>query len=418
MKYLYETSKSDNSINSKVASKLKLAKEDKLVAISLGTEHSSALSSRGRVFTWGYNFDGELGDGTTTNKSLPNEITSNFFLEVDDKIVAISLDDYYSSALSLSGRVFTWGRNVRGAIGNGTKTSKLIPTEITSNFKLDVGDKIIAISLGYRHASCLSLKGRVFTWGSNDKGALGDGTSTDKTLPTEITSEFNLSAEEKIVAISLDYERSSALTSNGRVFTWGFNFKGVLGDGTGNDKSVPSEITSKFNLSVDDKIVAITLGQEHSSALSSKGRVFTWGDNFCGELGDGTSDSKLIPTEITSKFNLAAKDKIINISTLGYARSSALSLKGRIFAWGSNDKGALGDGTSTDKTLPTEITSEFNLSHEDKIISISLGFENSSCLSSKGRVFTWGSNSSGELGDGTTTDKTLPIEITSQFRLT
>nr|WIF89110.1 InlB B-repeat-containing protein [Acholeplasma laidlawii] len=383
---------------------------DQIISVSLGSGHSTALTSSGRLFTWGYNDYGQLGDGTTTKKYTPTEITSQFSLSTGDKIISVSLGEFHSAALTSSGRLFTWGSNGSGQLGDGTITNKYTPTEITSRFSLSTGDQIISVSLGGSYSAALTSSGRLFTWGNNYSGQLGDGTSTSKSTPTEITSQFNLVTKDKIIQVSLGYDHSAALTSSGRLFTWGYNRYGQLGDGTSTSKSTPTEITSQFNLVTKDKIIQVSLGYYHSAALTSSGRLFTWGYDDYGQLGNGPIN-RSTPTEITSQFNLVTKDKIIQVS-LGYYHSAALTSSGRLFTWGLNYNGRLGDGTTINRSTPTEITSQFSLSTGDQIISVSLGSSHSAALTSSGRLFTWGYNSSGQLGDDTTTSKSTPTEIT------
>jgi uncharacterized repeat protein (TIGR02543 family) len=401
-----------------------ISSQEKIISLSFGRSSSSAISSNGRVFAWGINNFGQLGDGTTNDKATPIEITSSFSLGAEDKIIYTSLggtsythNTNQSSAISSTGRIFTWGKNDFGQLGDGTTTNRTVPTEITSRFSLATGDKIVAVSLGGSHSAVVSSFGRVFSWGQNGSGRLGDGTTTNRTVPTEITSRFNLAIGDKILSISLGDDHSSAMSSNGRVFTWGANSVGQLGDDTTTQRNIPTEITSRFSLTAGDKIVAISLGYINSSAISSTGRVFTWGNNSSsGRLGDGNTTDRIIPTEITSRFSLAAGDKIVATS-LGSSHSSAISSTGRVFTWGVNSVGQLGDnttGSSNNKSIPTEITSRFNLAAGDKIVAISVGNGHTSALSSSGRVFNWGSNSSGQLCDGTTgssNNKSIPTEI-------
>ena len=267
----------------------------------------------------------------------------------------VSLGSSHSSALTTTGRVFMWGSNSYGQLGDGTSTNGFVPTEITSRFSLAAGDKITSLFLGSSHSSALTTTGRVFMWGFNDNGKLGDGTTTDRNIPTEITSRFSLAAGDQIISLSLGGYHSSALSETGRVFMWGYNWPfGLLGDGTTTSRNIPTEITSKFSLSEGDQIISLTLGWSHSSALTSFGRVFMWGSNGDGQLGDGTSTNGFVPTEITSRFSLAASDQIISLS-LGAYHSSALSETSRVFMWGFNGYGQLGDGTSNNRNVPTEI---------------------------------------------------------------
>ena len=373
---------------------------------------SSALTQSGRVFMWGLNDYGQLGDGSTENKVFPNEITSQFVLSNGDKIISVNLGAAHSSALTSTGRVFMWGRNSSGRLGDGTTSDISVPFEITSQFELSNGDKIISVNLGAAHSSALTSTGRVFMWGRNSSGQLGDGTILDKSVPFEITSQFALSNGDKIISVTLGESHSSALTSTGRVFMWGTNSSGELGlDHSINLIKVPNEISSGyFSLTEGETIISLFLKHHRSSALTSNGRVFMWGSNVYGELGDASNINKNRPTEISSHFLLSENDKIVFLS-LGVVHSSALSSTGRVFTWGYNGYGELGDGTIINKNLPNEITNQFLLSDGQKIISLTLGSFYSSALTNDGRVFMWGYNEIGQLGDGTLNNRVIPIKI-------
>ena len=282
---------------------------------------------------------------------------------------------------------------------------------------LNLGETIIQSFLGNHHSSALTSTGRLFMWGYNADGQLGDNTITDRLVPTEITSHFNLTEEETIIQVSLGGFHSSALTSTDRLFMWGVNWFGQLGDNTTIDRLAPTEITSHFNLSEDETIIQVSLSLLHSSALTSTGRLFTWGRNYTGQLGDNTTTDRLVPTEITSHFNLIADETIIQVS-LGSNHSSALTSTDRLFMWGWNFYGQLGDNTTTDRLAPTEITSHFNLTEDETIIQVSLGSaldkNHSSALTSSGRIFMWGNNEFGQLGDNTTIDRSVPTALNLQ----
>ena len=323
-----------------------------LIQISLGIKHSSVLTSEGRLFTWGENFYGQLGDGTTIDRHTPIEITQNFNLAEGETLTHVSLGDSHSSALTSEGRLFTWGYNWDGQLGDRTTTERHTPTEITSNFSLAEDETLTQVSLGDFHSSALTSEGRLFTWGYNAYGELGDGTTIERHTPTEITSNFNLDEGETLTQISLGGYHSSALTSEGRLFTWGDNFIGQLGDGTHTNRHTPTEITSNFILTEGETLTHVSLGDSHSSALTSEGRLFTWGYNWYGQLGNGINEEyRLNPTGITSNFNLAEGETLTQISLGGY-QSSALTSEGRLFTWGSNEDGQLGDGTTTDRYTP------------------------------------------------------------------
>ena len=388
-----------------------------ITQVSLGGSHSAVLNSSGRIFTWGNNANGQLGNGTTgtaTNKSAPVEITASFNLNAGETIAQMSLGGNHTLVLSSNDRIFTWGYNLYGQLGDGTLTVKNTPLEITSSFNLIGSETITQVSSGGNHSSAISSNGRVFTWGYNLYGQLGDGSTIDKTTPVEITTGFNLIGSETITQVALGNNHSIAISSTGRIFTWGYNNNGQLGDGTTIDKNTPLNITSTgFNLNLGETITQVSLGDSHSSALSSTGRVFTWGLNSFGRLGDGTTINRSQPVDITSGF--VSDSGTITKIELGNQNSSALTSTGRVFTWGLNGLGQLGDGTTTFKETPVEITSGFALADGETIIFVSLGSNHSSAITSTGSIFTWGNNGSGQLGDSTTIGKISPIETTSEF---
>ncbi|TVP86104.1 MAG: hypothetical protein EA375_02250 [Acholeplasmataceae bacterium] len=395
-------------------SAISLMPEETIIQVSLNGSHSAVLTSLGRIFTWGYNAFGQLGDGTTEHRYTPIEITSQFGLVIDETIIHVALGGFHSTVLTSAGRVFTWGRNSSGQLGDGTTTDRHAPTDITHQFGLVVDESIIQISLGTRHSAASTSAGRVFTWGNNVYFELGDGTWTHRNTPTDITAGFGLSGGETIIQVSLGFRHSAALTSEGRVFTWGDNGAGSLGDGTNTDRIVPTEITAHFNLELNEMIIRISMGNGHSSALTSDGRLFMWGYNPSGQLGIGTTTNINIPTEVAGHLILQAGETFIQIS-LGDFHSAALTSTGRLFTWGWNNSGQLGNGTTTDNfasnPLPIDITSNLDLLGHETVVQVVLGGSHSSCLTSTGRVFVWGSNTYGQIGDGTTTHHTTPYAL-------
>jgi len=382
---------------------------EKIQQMSLGGRFSAIITTDGRLLIWGDNDFGQLGDGTTINKLTPIDITDQFNLEPNEKIISISLGASISSAITSSNRVFTWGRNLYGELGDGTTEHRFTPVDITENFDLAPEEIITQIFLGWENGSAISSLGRVFTWGLNNHGQLGDGTTSSKLIPTDITSQFDLNLDETVISIALAWLHSSAITSSGRIFTWGSNSYGQLGDGTTSTKLIPTDITLKFSLDSEEKIIDISLRGYNSSAISSFGRVFTWGANQFGQLGDGTTTNKLVPTDITSQFALDLDEKITNIS-IGWDYAALTTSLGIIFTWGSNGTGQLGDGSNTTRLVPTDITHQFSLNEDETFIMLNLSGTTSSIITSLNRFFIWGENAYGQAGDGTTINKLIPYE--------
>ncbi|HHX78249.1 MAG TPA: hypothetical protein GX695_00650 [Acholeplasmataceae bacterium] len=387
---------------------------EKIKDSSLGALHSVILTSYGRLFTFGDNEYCQLGDGTNTVKNVatPKEITYLFNLSFNEIIEKISIGYHHSAALTSLGRVFTWGYNEYAQLGDGTKINSCFPKDITSQFDLEEGDTIKSISLNMFQSSALTSNGRLYTWGDNREAQLGYVLVRYVGIPTEITETFYLNGDEKIIEISLGGQHSSAITSLGRIFCWGSNTYGQLGDGSSEKRILPTDITSRFNLELDESFEMMSLGQYQSAVLTSNGRLFTFGYNFSGQIGNGTNVTDIFSlTEITNQFNLESDDKIKFVD-FGYSHAGAITLKNRIFTWGYNSCGQIGNGTSIiDKYSPTEITTFLNFVNDDFIESISLGLYHSSAISSDGRFFSWGWNNKGQLGEGTFQNKFYPTKM-------
>jgi len=246
--------------------------------------------------------------------------------------------------LKKDGTVWTWGANDGGQLGNGTNTHSSDPVRVS------LLEKIVAISASIvdtyedgTYAYCLALKsdGSVWAWGSNGAGQLGDGSTTDRNTPYRIPGINN------VVAVAAGGNPrngySIVLKSDGTVWAWGRNKEGELGNGTYIDRSTPSQVLNLFD------IVAIADGGwQHFLALKSDGTVWAWGDNVNGELGDGTNENRNIPTRVKKLSDIVAIGA-------GYDHSCAVSRDGTVWTWGRNDYGQLGDGTKQNRNVPVKV---------------------------------------------------------------
>ena len=192
------------------------------------------------------------------------------------------------------------------------------------------------IAGGDAHTIALKSEGTVWTWGYNVYGQLGDGSTTNRTTPVEVS---NLSG---ITAVAGGFSHTIALKSDGTVWTWGYNTYGQLGDETNTSRSTPVKVS---NLS---GVIAIANGANSTIALKSDGTVWAWGDNESGELGDGTTTNRKTPVQVSSLGGIAA-------IAGGSEHTIALKSDGTVWAWGHNRRGQLGDGTTTGRYIPVQV---------------------------------------------------------------
>jgi alpha-tubulin suppressor-like RCC1 family protein len=351
-------------------------------SISAGSFHTCALTSSGGVKCWGYNYYGQLGDGTTTNSYTPVDVVG-----LSSGVVAISAGRNHTCALKTSGGVQCWGNNESGQLGDGTTTGRLTPTDVSGL------SNVVAISAGRFHTCALTSSAGVQgikCWGSNLYGQLGDGTDTKSYTPVDVSG-----LSSGVVAISSGGWHTCALTSSAGVKCWGWNFYGQLGDGTTTDRLTQIDVSG-----LSSGVVAISAGIYHTCALTSSGGVKCWGQNDYGQLGDGTITNNSTPVPVSE-----LSTGVVAIST-GLGHTCALTSSAGVKCWGHNYYGQLGDGTTTDRLTQIDVSGLSN-----GMVAISAGLEHTCALTSSGSVMCWGWNFHGQLGDGTTTDRHTPVAI-------
>ncbi|MFT9116351.1 MAG: IPT/TIG domain-containing protein [Sporolactobacillus sp.] len=375
-----------------------------------GYNHVIALDSNGNVYAWGDNTYGQLGDGTTTSRSSPVNISSSGVLS-GKVVTAIFAGNNQSFAIDSNGSLYAWGRNDTSQLGDGTTTNKTAP-ELISGGAIS-GKTITKVAAGDAHTLALDRNGNVYAWGYNVDGRLGNNTTTNSSTPILIND--GAISGKTIIDIAAGYYHSVALDNSGNVYTWGNNTYGQLGNDTNTNSSVPVAVYNAGVLS--GKIVtSLSAGQNYTLALDSNGQVYAWGDNNDGQLGDGTTINELEPINVSSGSTVLSGVYIKTISAgkgSSDAHTLALDNSGNVYSWGYNYYGQLGNGSTDDAKSPQL------MDLDSKIInSISTGNSFTSILDSVGRIFSWGDNTYYQLGNGTTTSSNLPIQSSNVQQLT
>jgi alpha-tubulin suppressor-like RCC1 family protein len=356
--------------------------------ITAGTYHTTALTTGGVVWAWGYNGYGQVGDNTNTSRLVPTQVLQAAASPAPHpplfSVCAIAAGELHSLAATCeSGIVWAWGNNDYGQIGDGTNSWRNTAVQLTLS-------GVVAIAAGSYHSVALKSDGTVWTWGLNASGQLGDGTTTERTLPVQVTGVSG------IVAIAAGHYHTLAVKNDGTVWAWGRNSSNELGDGSAVQRNSPVQLPSLTG------VIAVAGGTMHSLALKADGTVMGWGSNSYGQLGDATLTSKSTPQPVARFL------PFVTAIAAGEAHSLFVGLDGYVRASGQNTVGQLGDGTTTNRQSPVQV---LNLSG---ISRVSAGYLHSVALARDGTVWTWGQNSDGESGDGTRTNPRTSPELIIQ----
>jgi alpha-tubulin suppressor-like RCC1 family protein len=343
------------------------------VAIAAGMMHSLMLRADGTVCAWGWNYYGEVGDGTTTKRKLAVDVAG-----LTD-VVAIAAGRSHSVALKRDGTVWTWGLNSDGQLGDGSTTQRNAPVRVQGL------DNVVAISAGYYHTLALTADNAVWAWGANGTGQLGDGTLAGRVSPVQVRGLGG------VAEVSGGANFSVARMIDGTVRGWGRNAAGQLGDNTTADRYLPVQALGMAD------VVSLSAGSSHAACVKSDGTVWVWGDNYYHQVGNtGLATFRNVPGQVTG-FSGAARVEAGAYHTL--------ILKGdrTVWAWGDNQRDQLGDESYPCRTSPAPVPVPAG------IVEVAGGLYHSLALGGDGTLWAWGSNSYMELGDGTTVSRANPV---------
>jgi alpha-tubulin suppressor-like RCC1 family protein len=353
-----------------------------LLDVSGGYYHSVALRANGDVYAWGYNTYGQVGDNTTVNKSVPTKVLNL------SNIKAIEAGYYHTLAIRNDGTLWAWGRNASGQIGDNTTTQRPTAVQVTS-----LGTNVVAIAAGESHSLAITANGKLWAWGSNSSGQLGNGTTTSSSVPVEVSTLTN------VIAVTAGASFTLALTGDGRLWGFGTNTYGQLGNGG----TPTTSVLTPLQTTVIPGVVRIAAGYGHALGMRLDGSVFAWGYNVYGQLGNGTTTNSAQPVIVQGLTNA------VQISA-SYYNSSAVLADGTVWTWGYNAYGQLGNGTTTASSYAQPvpgITNGFRVS--------SGHYYHTMLLLQTGGVSTFGYNFYGQIGNNTTSPTTVSTPFAVPF---
>ncbi len=342
-----------------------MAPADNASRIAAGGNQTCILDS-GSVKCWGKNNAGQLGDGTTEDRNTPVAVSM-----VSGKVSMVAMGYVTACAVLKSGEVVCWGNHPAEQSKNGSNPG------------------YAAVAVGSMHACGLTTRGGLKCWGSNSFGGLGDGTTEERQSPVDV---IGLSGDVTSVAAGVDF---SCAVYKGGAKCWGSNDTGQLGNGTYESSAEPVTSTG-----LESGVLAVAAGVFHVCVMKTNGEIWCWGENLVGELGDGTNQNVPIPVKV---INMEAGAQSV---VVGGSHTCALTKSGGVKCWGGNSSGQLGDGSTSDRNSPVDVTGMTS-----GVVAIAAGGSHTCAVLTGGAVKCWGLNENGQLGNGTNQDSSVPVDV-------
>ena len=370
-------------------------------------------------FAWGNNSYGQLGDdqpGTTGLSPVAVQLTGAL---AGKTVVSVAPGIFHTVALCSDGTVACWGSNDSGELGNNNApTRSAIPVPVDTGVNSALHNKtVIAIAAGSSHSLALCSDGTVAAWGAGGYGQLGNTQGTDSPIPVAMYAGAGSAIHGKtVVAMAGGHYHTYLLCSDGTVCGCGHNFGGQIGTGAPSPIFVtfPTAVTTSGGSALaGKKVVAIATGLYHGLALCSDGGIVGWGRDAEGELGDGSSaGSVYTPVAMNMTTGLLAGKTVVGMAA-GGLHSLVLCTDGTIAAFGSNSAGQLGNGASGWNPVTTAVAVDTSgVLFGKKVVSLIAGTNNSFALCFDGTIASWGDNTGGELGAGSSsTESHVPVLV-------
>lgn len=347
--------------------------------ISSFSGHTCGVTTTDQAYCWGYNVQGQIGDGTEGGSKLrPVAVVGGH------QFLRVIAGGSHTCGITTANQAYCWGENRFGQLGDGTTTKRSVPGPVAGGIAFS---ELVA---GVNHTCGLGLNGVAYCWGGNSEGQLGDGTiGGARAVPARVAHEIRF---HQLTAGAI---HNCGLGKNLRILCWGSNRVGQLGGGTTiARRAQPARVAGNH--------LFTNVGGKwsHTCGITTERRTYCWGDNSYGALGHGTAgEVRYAPVIVVGDRKFYAVDG-------GMWHTCALGPTSKLRCWGGNEFGQLGNGTTQDRFTPGSAIQDLAF---DQMAAG--GVHTCGLTVFDGRAYCWGGNNNGELGDGTTTHRTRPTPV-------
>jgi alpha-tubulin suppressor-like RCC1 family protein len=352
--------------------------------VSAGTNHTCGVTADYRAYCWGANTYGGIGDGTTTMRLAPVAVAGG------RRFRQVLAGDGYTCAITPFDVAFCWGYNYWAQLGDGTFTDRLTPVRVAG------GLQFRQVTAGDYHTCGLTTDNRAYCWGANFYGQLGDGHLTQRTSPVPVAGGHSFRQ------VSAGDAHTCGVTPTYEAYCWGYNGSGELGNGTNDNQRLTPALVAGGHL-----FAQVDAGYRLSCGVTTINRAFCWGEGRFGQIGDGKTYPRFTPRAVAGGLSFSRV-------SAGGLHTCGETTNNLAYCWGYNGFGELGNGTSTGpetcfgypcSTRPVAVAGGLSFRQ------VSAGDFHTCGKTTAELSYCWGSNVSGQLGDGTTTDRLVPVAV-------
>ncbi|NOT09792.1 MAG: hypothetical protein HOP28_16490 [Gemmatimonadales bacterium] len=363
------------------------------VRSAAAASQTCVLSQQGEAYCKGFNFDGEIGDGTKTPRNLPVPVSGG------RRFAAIAVGGTsFTCAITTSSELYCWGRSRAGETGFGVSSIEhLVPTLVPGGLRWR------SIAAGFRNSCGVTIDKDLYCWGENAWGLVGDGTTTNRPSPTLVP------GGRKYKTVRLAGNLGCALTTANQPFCWGLNVRGGVGVEMG--LGTFAGISVLTAVSGGQTFIDIAPGSDHVCGLTAGGAIRCWGARGYGNLADGTTDFSMAPVAVSGGRRFTQLSAGIN-STCGVSASG-----GEVYCWGRNHSAQHGNGSRNYSLIPTKAATALQFA------SVTVGgwtelVEHACGVTVGNDAYCWGAGGSGQLGTGSTADALTPAAVAGGLKFT
>jgi alpha-tubulin suppressor-like RCC1 family protein len=343
--------------------------------LSMGDMHTCGITTTGKAYCWGRNFQGQLGDGTDTTRLLPTPVAGGLVFR------NVSAGQDHTCGVTSDFLAYCWCEPIGGKLGIGSPIRKIVTTPL----RVASGLKFRIVSVGSSHSCGLTVPDeRAYCWGNNSLGELGDGTFTERDTPVAVA------GGRRFRQVTTGALHTCAVTPDYKAYCWGWDAEGQLGDGTTRqNRSRPSLVVGGH------LFVQIDAGFANTCAVTTTAKAFCWGEP---PVGDGSTVSRFEPRAVSGSLTFTRV-------TAGDSHMCGEATGKKAYCWGQGSLGSLGNGQAFGiVTKPAAVGGG--------LLFAQLSAGRGTCgKTSGGAAYCWGENGDGQLGDGTFVNRFLPTLV-------